>query len=63
MPTYLRYLSFSLPTTIPSISLRSILTKGYPVTDFEVYSGFLIAFGWTLAFVICCLIGLKSKTV
>ncbi|XP_011506261.1 PREDICTED: ABC transporter G family member 20 [Ceratosolen solmsi marchali] len=63
MPTYLRYLSFSLPTTIPSISLRSILAKGYPITDIEVYSGFLIALGWTLAFVICCLIGLRSKAV
>ncbi|XP_003426606.1 ABC transporter G family member 20 isoform X2 [Nasonia vitripennis] len=63
MPTVLRWVSFAMPTTIPSFSLRGILEKGYAVAEPEVYTGFLIVFGWTSAFVICCLIGLRGKTV
>ena len=63
MPRVLQWLSFSLPTTIPGIALRGLLDKGYAIDDPQVYSGFLVAFGWTAALIVLCFIRLRLKAV
>ncbi|XP_012281429.1 ABC transporter G family member 20 isoform X2 [Orussus abietinus] len=62
MPRFLRWISISLPTTIPAISMRGLLDKGYPVNDPQVYSGFLVVSGWTVCLVVLCFLGLRSKS-
>ncbi|KAJ8686912.1 hypothetical protein QAD02_022706 [Eretmocerus hayati] len=61
MPTLLQWFSFSLPTTMSSLSLRGIMDKGTTISDREVYLGFIVTIGWTCLFVLCCLLGLKMK--
>ncbi|XP_011307480.1 ABC transporter G family member 20 [Fopius arisanus] len=61
MPTFLRWLSLALPTTVPGISLRNILDKGYRFDDVQVYQGFLVIFGWTILLVLLCFLGLRSN--
>ena len=60
MPTFLRWISMTLPTTLPSVSLRGILDKGYTFSNPEIYSGFLVGSAWTVCFITCCLIGLRK---
>ncbi|KAK0087918.1 hypothetical protein PV325_013694 [Microctonus aethiopoides] len=61
MPRILRWLSLTLPTTIPGLAMRNIIKKGYTIDDPQVFQGFLIIVGWIIFFVILCLVGLKKK--
>ncbi|XP_033209708.1 ABC transporter G family member 23 isoform X2 [Belonocnema kinseyi] len=61
MPQVLHWFSLTLPTTVPGLSLRGILAKGYPVNNPVVYDGFLVVSGWTAIFIVLCLIGLRIK--
>lgn len=61
MPVYLKYLAYTFPFTIPSISVRNVLIKGWSFTHFEVYGGFAVLIGWILIFLILCLVGLRAK--
>lgn len=63
MPTILQWLSMTLPTTIPGLSLRNILDKGYSLDDPQVYQGFLVIFGWTTVLVVFCFFGLRAKSL
>ncbi|XP_015604185.1 ABC transporter G family member 23 [Cephus cinctus] len=63
MPRLLRWISLSLPTTVPGIALRGLLDKGYTMDEPTVYHGFLVTLGWTLGLLILCVLGLRSKTV
>ncbi|XP_071626508.1 ABC transporter G family member 20 isoform X2 [Temnothorax longispinosus] len=62
MPKMLRWLSYALPTTLSSISLRGLIYKGSSITDSEVYFGFLITLGWILLYLIVTLLGVRSKS-
>ncbi|XP_043268137.1 ABC transporter G family member 23-like isoform X2 [Venturia canescens] len=46
MPKVLRWVSFLIPTTLPSLALRGLMDKGYTVDDPSVYTGFLIVAAW-----------------
>lgn len=46
MPWIVRMLSYMTPTTLPSISVRHIIEKGYPITHPSVYLGFLVLIIW-----------------
>lgn len=59
MPDQLRYIALLFPFTIPSISVRNILVKGWSIAHLEVYGGFLVLFGWILLFIFLCCVGLK----
>ncbi|KAL6262617.1 hypothetical protein P5V15_005410 [Pogonomyrmex californicus] len=61
MPNVLRWFSYTLPTTLPSISMRGIIYKGYSISEPEIYVGFLITLGWILFFFIVTVIGIRSK--
>ncbi|XP_076240281.1 ABC transporter G family member 20 [Calliopsis andreniformis] len=62
MPKVLRWLSLSLPLTIPGISLRGVLEKGSSMDEPEVYSGFLVLAAWIVGFIVLCLFQLRSKS-
>ncbi|KAL0122972.1 hypothetical protein PUN28_007554 [Cardiocondyla obscurior] len=62
MPKVLRFFSYMLPTTLPSISLRGIIYKGSSISDSEVYFGFLISLGWILLYLIVTIFGVRSKS-
>ncbi|XP_074597764.1 ABC transporter G family member 23-like [Brevipalpus obovatus] len=61
LPYYFRWLSLSLPFTMPAISLRSILIKkGAPFVSM-VLPGFVMSIGWATFFFIAAYIVFKIK--
>lgn len=52
LPTWVRYLSYVQPTTIPTESLRNILSKGMDMSSLQVLSGYGITFSWIIIFFI-----------
>lgn len=61
MPTYLQYVAFLLPFTLPSIAVRNILAKGWSFTHSSVIAGYGITTIWIVVLLTLCLIGLKIK--
>lgn len=61
MPQFLQDLVMVLPFTIPSISARNVIEKGWGITNAKVYNGFLVMLGWTIIFFVLCLIGIRRK--
>ncbi|KAH8341453.1 ABC transporter G family member 20 [Drosophila kikkawai] len=61
MPQFLQDLVMVLPFTIPSISARNVIEKGWGITNAKVYNGFLVMTGWTIIFFVLCLIGIRRK--
>ncbi|EDV31909.1 uncharacterized protein Dana_GF14305, isoform B [Drosophila ananassae] len=61
MPQFLQDLVMVLPFTIPSISARNVIEKGWGITNAKVYNGFLVMSGWTIIFFVLCLIGIRRK--
>ncbi|XP_017154026.1 ABC transporter G family member 20 [Drosophila miranda] len=61
MPQFLQDLVMVLPFTIPSISARNVIEKGWSITNAKVYNGFLVMAGWTIIFFVLCLIGIRRK--
>ncbi|XP_018353531.1 PREDICTED: uncharacterized protein LOC108755150, partial [Trachymyrmex septentrionalis] len=62
MPIVLRWFSYALPTTLPSTSLREIISKGYSIFKPQIYNGFLIIVGWSLLLLIVTIFRVKSKS-
>lgn len=48
MPYGIRMLSYLTPATLPSISVRNIIEKGYSITHPTVLLGFLVLIVWVL---------------
>ncbi|XP_017865418.1 PREDICTED: ABC transporter G family member 23 isoform X5 [Drosophila arizonae] len=61
MPVVLRYISLCLPLTMATSSLRSILTRGWAITESDVYVGYLSTLSWILGFLVLTLLVLRSK--
>ncbi|XP_045524939.1 ABC transporter G family member 23 isoform X3 [Pieris brassicae] len=61
MPWILRYVSTCLPLTLATSSLRSILTRGWPITDPDVYMGFVSTILWISLFLVLTLTILRFK--
>lgn len=61
MPIYLRYFSFLLPFTLPSIAVRNVLSKGWTIAHKSVIAGYGITTIWIVVLLTLCLIGLKIK--
>ncbi|XP_037967605.1 ABC transporter G family member 23 isoform X2 [Plutella xylostella] len=61
MPWILRYISTCLPLTLATSSLRSILTRGWPITDPEVYMGFISTLIWIALFLVVTITVLRFK--
>jgi len=50
-----------LPITLPSISMRGIIYKGYSISEPQVYNGFLVNIAWILFYFIVTIFGIRSK--
>jgi len=50
LPVWLKETGRFLPTTIPTESLRSVLTRGLDYTHPLVYAGFVISTMWSIVF-------------
>lgn len=61
MPIVLRYISACLPLTMATTSLRSMLTRGWYITEPDVYLGFISTIIWIVLFLSISLIVLKVK--
>ncbi|XP_067210518.1 ABC transporter G family member 23 isoform X2 [Linepithema humile] len=61
MPTFLRYISQGLPLTMATTALRSMLTRGWSITEPDVYNGYISTIIWIIVFLTISLLVLKFK--
>jgi ABC-type multidrug transport system permease subunit len=61
MYDWLKYFAYLFPFTVPSISMRNVLTKGWGLTHPEVLMGYGVVLIWIVTFFTLCLLGLKIK--
>lgn len=61
MPKSLQDIVLFFPFTIPSISARNIIEKGWSITNWQVYNGFIVMSVWIVIFFTLCMVGLKRK--
>uniref|UniRef100_A0A6M2DJ84 Putative lipid exporter abca1 n=1 Tax=Xenopsylla cheopis TaxID=163159 RepID=A0A6M2DJ84_XENCH len=61
MHQVLRYISYILPLTKSTESLRSMLQRGWSIHRPQVYYGFLSTFGWCVVFLTVSILLLKFK--
>ena len=52
MPGWLRFFSYLQPQTLPTESLRNILSRGWSIDEPSVQLGFVVTFGWLVVFLI-----------
>lgn len=52
MPRWLRWLSYAQPQTLPTETLRNILSRGWGIGETGVYVGFLVTIGWLVVFLV-----------
>ena len=60
MPYILRVVSYFLPQTMAIKSMRSIISRGLGIGEWQVYIGFLSSIGWTAAYIVAALIMFAS---
>ncbi|KAI4500327.1 hypothetical protein M0802_004744 [Mischocyttarus mexicanus] len=61
MPTILRYVSQGLPLTMATTALRSMLTRGWSISEPDVYNGFISTIAWIVVFLTISMLVLKFK--
>ncbi|CAK9807735.1 ABC transporter G family member 23 [Anthophora quadrimaculata] len=61
MPSFLRHVSLGLPLTMATTSLRSMLTRGWSISEPDVYNGFISTIVWIVAFLTISTMVLKFK--
>lgn len=61
MPTFLRYFAYTMPFTLPSISLKNVIIKEYSVVHSSVITGYCVATIWTVSEIYLCIKILKTK--
>lgn len=52
MPHWLRPLSYAQPQTLPTTTLRHILSRGWGILDQGVLIGFAVTIGWLAVFLL-----------
>lgn len=52
MPRWLRWVSYAQPQTLPTETLRNILSRGWGIGETGVYLGFLVTIGWLVVFLL-----------
>lgn len=60
-PIILRTISMFLPFTLPIISLRDVIQKGYAIYQWEVLSGILITLAWILCLSVISVYSIRRK--
>lgn len=61
MPYYLRYFSYCLPLTKMIESMRSVIIRGWTISDYNVWDGYLICISWTVVTMFLSIIWFKMK--
>lgn len=61
MHPILRYISFILPLTKSTESIRAMLGKGWSIDSSEVYDGFIATFLWIIIFLTLAILLIKFK--
>lgn len=61
MPLALRYMSYVLPTTYAAESMRSIMGRGWGLSEMDVWRGYLVAFSWFVLLLILAAVGLRLR--
>ncbi|XP_019699572.1 ABC transporter G family member 23 isoform X3 [Harpegnathos saltator] len=61
MPMFLRYISQGLPLTMATSALRSMLTRGWSITEPSVYNGYISSIIWIVVFLTISLLVLRFK--
>lgn len=61
MPNFLRHISMTFPFTVPAISVRNIIEKGWSIRHPQVYNGFIIMTLWIVGLFVLCLISLRRQ--
>jgi ABC-type multidrug transport system permease subunit len=61
MYDWLKWFAYFFPFTVPSISMRNILMKGWGLEHPEVLMGYGVVIVWIVTFFSLCLLGLKIK--
>lgn len=62
IPMGLRYISYALPTTWAANSMRSIMSRGWGMEEYDVWMGFAVVSAWILFFFILSVRGLKNRS-
>lgn len=52
MPRWLRWVSYAQPQTLPTETLRNILSRGWGIGETGVYLGFAVTIGWLVVFLL-----------
>lgn len=52
MPRWLRWFSYVQPQTLPTETLRNILSRGWGIGETGVYIGFAVTIGWLIVFLV-----------
>ncbi|CAG9805991.1 unnamed protein product [Chironomus riparius] len=60
-PLLLRYMSYGSPTTLPSISARNIMMRGFGITEPSVYIGIIILLTWMVVSTLFALYVMKKR--
>lgn len=61
MHSFLRAISFVLPLTKSTESIRAILARGWSMNESAVYSGFISVFLWIIVFQTIAILLIKFK--
>ncbi|XP_011166692.1 ABC transporter G family member 20 [Solenopsis invicta] len=62
MPKFLRWFSYTMPITLPSISMRSIMYKGSSIFEWQVFIGFIISLVWISVYFLVIVLCLRRKS-
>jgi len=52
MPYWIRWFSYIQPQTLPTETLRHVLSRGWGITEYGVYIGFVVTISWMAFFLI-----------
>ncbi|XP_054710779.1 LOW QUALITY PROTEIN: ABC transporter G family member 20-like [Uloborus diversus] len=61
MPHYLRELSYCLPLTLIADSMRSILSRGWTITDNGIWMGYIVTICWIVPIIMISTLFFKYK--
>lgn len=61
MPKFLKYISYFMPTTLPIQAMNNIFFRGWDVSNFHVYKGYLASICYVLLVTAISTIGLKFE--
>jgi len=63
IPSWISWLSYALPTTWAAQALRSIMIRGWGITNPQVWQAILIIIAWSIALMFVAVIILKTNTI